>query len=86
MGKYSKLREKILAGGADANIEFSSLRQLLTRLGFEERMKGGHYIFTREGVSEIINLQPRGKTAKPYQVKQVRSILVKYRLGDTDVD
>jgi len=86
MGKYSKLREKILAGGADANIEFSSLRQLLTRLGFEERMKGGHYIFTREGVSEIINLQPRGKKAKPYQVKQVRSILVKYRLGDTDVD
>lgn len=86
MGKYSKLREKILAGGADTNIQFSSLRQLLARLGFEERVKGGHYIFTRDGVSEIINLQPRGKNAKPYQVKQVRSILVKYRLGDTDVD
>jgi hypothetical protein len=86
MGKYSKLREKILAGGADTNVEFASLRRLLTRLGFEERVKGDHYIFTRDDVSEIINLQPRGKKAKPYQVKQVRSILVKYRLGDTDVD
>ncbi|GAB4367127.1 MAG: type II toxin-antitoxin system HicA family toxin [Methylohalobius sp. ZOD2] len=86
MGKYSKLRDKILAGGADTNIEFSSLRQLLTRLGFEERIKGDHYIFTRGDVSEIINLQPRGKKAKPYQVKQVRSILVKHRLGDADVD
>ena len=80
MGKYSKLREKVLAGGADTNIQFSSLRQLLTRLGFEERVKGGHYIFTRDGVSEIINLQPRGKKAKPYQVKQVRRVLLKYRL------
>lgn len=86
MGKYSKLRDKILAGGADTNIDFSSLRQLLSRLGFEQRVKGDHYIFTRSDVSEIINLQPRGKKAKPYQVKQVRSILVKYGLGDADVD
>lgn len=86
MGKHTRLREKILAGSADANVEFSALCQLLVRLGFNERVKGGHHIFTREGVDEIINLQPKGGKAKPYQVKQVRGILVKYRLGETNVD
>jgi len=86
MGKHSKLRTKILAGSADENIDFSAMCQLLARLGFEERVKGGHHIFTRDGMDEIINLQPKGSKTKPYQVKQVRVILVKYRLGESDVD
>jgi len=64
MGKYSKLREKILAGSADGNIDFSVLCQLLVRLGFEERVKGGHHIFTRDGMDEIINFQPKEPTHK----------------------
>lgn len=86
MGKYSKLRQKILAGSADTNVEFLALCQLLVRLGFDERVKGSHHIFTRDDVAEILNLQPRGNKAKQYQVKQVRNILVKYRLGESDVD
>lgn len=86
MGKYSKLRDKILTGSADSNIEFTGLCQLLSRLGFDERVKGGHHIFTKDNVNEIINLQPKGNKAKPYQVKQVRSIMVKYRLGESNVD
>ena len=86
MKKYSKLRERILAGGADSNIDFHALCELLARLGFEQRIKGSHHIFTRNGVIEIINLQSKGSTAKAYQVKQVRNILVKYRLGEADVD
>lgn len=86
MGKYSKIRKKILSGGSDKNIEFPQLCQLLARLGFEERVRGGHHIFTLDGVEEILNLQPKGSKAKPYQVKQVRNILVKYRLGEIDVD
>lgn len=86
MGKHSKLRERILAGSSDGNIEFSELCQLLVRLGFDERIKGSHHIFTRSDVVEIINLQPKGNKAKAYQVKQVRSILVQYRLGESDVD
>ena len=35
----------------------------------------------KEGVEERINLQKEGKNAKPYQVKQVRSIIQKYGLG-----
>nr|WP_203594576.1 type II toxin-antitoxin system HicA family toxin [Wenzhouxiangella limi] len=75
-----------MSGSADANVEFSHLCQLLARLGFEERVKGSHHIFTREGMEEILNLQPKGGKVKAYQVKQVRNILVKYRLGETDVD
>ncbi len=86
MGKYSRLREKILSGSADGNIYFSALCHLLMRLGFNERVKGGHHIFTHDDVDEIINLQPKGSKSKPYQIKQVRMILVKYHLGESNVD
>ncbi len=38
-------------------------------------------IFTKGGVLEIMNLRPKGARAKPYQVKQVRDVIVKYKLG-----
>jgi hypothetical protein len=31
-------------------------------------------------VDEILNLQPKGAVAKPYQVQQVRQLIVKYHL------
>jgi hypothetical protein len=58
--------------------------QLLRRLGFEERIRGSHHIFTKEGVEEILNLQPKGSQAKAYQVKQVRAVILKYQLGGQD--
>ncbi len=81
MSKYDKLLSRILRGTSDANISFEDLRHLLKRLGFAERIRGDHYIFTKEGVEEILNLQPKGHQAKPYQVKQVRAAIVKYRLA-----
>ena len=86
MGKYAKLRVKIQSGRSDENINFSDLCQLLLRLGFEERVKGDHHIFTIDGVSEIINLQPKKNAAKPYQVKQVRDILLKYKIEGLEDD
>jgi len=86
MGKYAKLMQKILAGGADSNIKFADLSQLLIRLNFDKRLRGSHHIFFRKDVVEILNLQPKGKKAKAYQVKQVRNIIIKYRLGESDVD
>jgi len=80
MGKYSKLIEKILLGSSDKNIEFEELKHLLEKLGFEERIKGSHHNFSKNGVLEKINLQKDGKNAKAYQVKQVRSILLSYEL------
>lgn len=73
-------------GSADNDIAFSELCQLLTRLGFIERIKGSHHLFTRANIEEIINLQPKNSKAKPYQVKQVRILLTKYRMGEHDID
>ena len=74
---------QILTGSANRNIRFRDLCGLLVALGFEERIRGSHHIFTREGIVEILNLQPRdGGMAKPYQVRQVREVLVKYKLGE----
>ena len=86
MGKYEKLLQRILAGTSDNNIKFSELCQLLKKLGLEERVRGDHYIFTKDNIEEIINIQPQGSKAKGYQVKQIRNLIVKYRLGDSNVD
>ena len=81
MSPDEKLLIRILRGTSDANIPFSGLCTLLRQLGFDERTRGDHHIFTREGVEEILNVQPKGAKAKPYQVKQVRKVILKYRLG-----
>jgi hypothetical protein len=54
---------------------------LLAELGFDVRTKGGHFIYTKEGVAEIVNLQPDGNKAKAYQVKQVRALILRYKLA-----
>jgi hypothetical protein len=82
MGKWDKLRQKILLGESDANIAFDDLCHLLRRMGFGERISGSHHIFTRPGIEEIINIQPKGRTAKTYQVVQIRGIILKHHLGE----
>ncbi len=86
MRRRDKLLERILRGTSDANIPFDGMCQLLRRLGFDMRVRGDHHIFTKENVEEILNLQPKGGKAKPYQVKQVRSVIFKYKLGGEDDD
>lgn len=81
VGEPDHLLLRILRGTSDANIPFDRLCQLLRRLGFAERIRGSHHTFTKERVEEILNLQPKGRQAKPYQVKQVRRVILKYRLG-----
>jgi len=80
MGKYDKILAKILTGLSDKDISFLEICNLLEYLGFNERIKGDHHIFYKEGIREIINLQPKKSNAKAYQVKQVRSIIVKYKI------
>jgi len=66
---------------SDANIDFDELRSLLLNYGFEERVRGSHHLFVKEGVEDLINLQRDGKSAKPYQVKQVRRVILRYGFG-----
>lgn len=80
MGKHDKLLIKILRGTSDSNIPFVGLCNLLMAFGFDERIRGDHHIFTKDGIDEILNLQPLGSKSKAYQVKQVRNIVLKYKL------
>ncbi len=82
MGKRRKVLERILSGRSDANILFEQARALLLYLGFEERTRGKHqHKFFRSDIEELVNLQEvEGGKCKPYQVKQLRDVLLKYKL------
>lgn len=87
MARRARMLDRLLAGTSDRNIRFADLRRLLGALGSGERIRGDHYIYTRDGVEEIINLQPRdGGLSKPYQVRQGRDIIVKYKLAEEPSD
>jgi hypothetical protein len=86
MSKEEKLLLKILRGTSDANIDFTQLCYLLIKLGFKQRVRGDHFIFAMDGIVEIINIQPQGSKAKAYQVKQIRNLIIKYKLGGFDDD
>lgn len=84
MARREKILWQVLRGRSDANIRFADLCNLLRSLGFEERTSSRHHLFVKPGVEELINLQRESGKAKPYQVRQVRKILLRYGLGSED--
>ena len=84
MNRHERLLQTILRGRSDANIRFADLRSLMQHLGFEERIRGSHHLYRKEGVAEKVNLQRDDGNAKPYQVRQVRRLILKYGLGGDD--
>jgi len=63
------------------SLSFRELQQLVEKEGFRlRRVRGSHHVYTRKGAVEIINLQPKGRMAKPYQVRQVVGLIDKYGL------
>lgn len=81
VGQDDKILARILGGASDANISFTELCHMLRGMGFDERIRGSHHVFRKHGVEEMINLQSDGDKAKAYQVRQVRSVILKHRLG-----
>lgn len=82
MTRFAKLLDRLLSGDADRAYAFDDLCTVLFGLGFTRRVHGSHHIFTRDGIRDILNLQPRrGGEAKPYQVRQVRDVVVRYGLS-----
>lgn len=81
MTNFEKTLFKVLRGTSDANIRFGDLIGLLEELDFRVRIRGSHHICTKKGVAEILNLQPKGAKAKAYQVKQVRNVILNYKLA-----
>jgi hypothetical protein len=80
MTKHEKVLARVLGGRSDANLNFNDLRGLLLHLGFVERVRGSHHVFVRPGVEDLVNLQREGGMAKPYQVRQVRSVIARHGL------
>lgn len=80
MPKASKILEA--ARRSPASLAFAELQRLAEAAGFRlARISGDHFIYTREGIPEVINLQPKGrKNAKPYQVRQVVELIERYGL------
>ena len=81
MNRHERLLRTILRGRSDANIRFDDLRALMQHLGFEERVRPSHHVYRKAGVAEKVNVQRDGGNAKPYQVRQVRRLILKYKLG-----
>jgi len=80
MRKHDKTLLQVLRGTSDVNVSFGDLCGLLQHIGFDEHIRGSHHIFTKTGVEEILNLQPKGAKAKAYWVKQVREVIVHYKM------
>ena len=80
MSRREKSLERLRDSQRDASWDFAELCQLLEQLGFEMRISGSHHFFRKPGVSDAINLQPSGKQAKKYQVRQARRVLQDHRL------
>ena len=80
MPSNEKIFFEIVSGSKDRNIKFSDLQKILDFFGFQCRIKGDHFIYYKQGIEEIKNIQPDGNKAKPYQVKQVRNLILKYKM------
>ena len=80
MGQFEKLLSIVMSGLSDNNIRFRDLRSVLLEFGFDERIKGSHHIYTKDGIETMLNLQKDGDMAKGYQVKQVRKMILNYNL------
>jgi hypothetical protein len=81
MSRFDKLLLKLLRGTSDASFAFDDLRYILEKLQFDERIRGSHHIYDREDIPELVNLQRHGKDAKPYQVRDVRDLIIRHGLG-----
>ena len=62
-------------------VPFRDLQALLAKLGFTlRRVSGSHHIYLHPKATRPINIQPKGKDAKPYQIRQLRDMIEEFRL------
>jgi len=67
------------------NISFSDAVTITKAFGFRlDRINGGHHIFVRADIPELVNLQNYKGKAVPYQIKQLLQIVERYNLQMVD--
>ncbi len=63
------------------------MRFFLSKIGaVHRRTKGSHIQYSIDNIPELIHIQPQNGKMKPYQVKGIRNIVNKYRLGEGGVE
>ena len=79
MASPKRTLEAVLRG--QGVVPFADLQRLLVKMGFElRRVSGSHHIYLHPKVPRPINIQPMGKDAKPYQVRQLRDMIEEFSL------
>jgi hypothetical protein len=84
MGKArrKKAYRRMMQGSVYQNIRFGDLRLLILDVGYEERVRGSHHVFTKPGFP-LLNLQViDGGKCKGYQVRQVLDVLCQLYRAD----
>ena len=70
-----------LSQGAVFNVAFADFADLLEGFGFRlARSSGSHFIYSRPGIPEVVNVQPLRGEAKPYQIRQTLRLVERYNL------
>lgn len=81
MVKPSKLYER-LSRDPGQIIAFRDLERLLTAFGFvHDRTTGSHRHYVHPDIPWVLTVQPDGKEAKRYQVRQLLDIVAEYGLS-----
>jgi predicted RNA binding protein YcfA (HicA-like mRNA interferase family) len=79
MARLNRVLEQVLEGRGV--VAFRDLERLLAALGFRlARISGSHRIYVHPRVPRPFSVQPIGKDAKPYQVRQLRDIIREFEL------
>ena len=74
-----RLLQRLLAGSR--NVAFADLINLAEGFGFRVvRIRGSHHMLSHPDVPELLNLQPAGSEARPYQIRQLLKLVEQYRL------
>lgn len=80
MAKLSAILEKVMS--AHGRIQFRDFQKLLLKLGFRlDRIRGSHHIYVHPKVTRALSIQPIGKEAKPFQVRQLRDMIAEFGLS-----
>jgi predicted RNA binding protein YcfA (HicA-like mRNA interferase family) len=81
MNRAEKIKAKLLSGKGYHNFLFGDLVMVLELIGFVHvRSNGSHRFFTHPTIPEPVNIQPQKGKCKPYQLRQVRNIILEHRL------
>tara|TARA_R110000782_G_scaffold78293_5_gene156115 strand:- start:105768 stop:106019 length:252 start_codon:yes stop_codon:yes gene_type:complete len=77
--KPAKLLERLLQG--QRSVSFRDFEKLLRALGFEhDRTTGSHRQYVHSKVPRSFPIQPDGKDAKRYQVRELLELVEEYGL------